>query len=61
MKHPIKGLPADVEWPEAVDPEDWRRMPDPDGDSEEDDEDTPTPQYVIDILGFDPAEFNEGF
>lgn len=45
-------------WSEGVDPSDWRNLPDEDGDDDalDRDESLPTPQYVIDVLGFDPDE-----
>lgn len=49
---------ADISWPEGVNPEDWRNLPDVDGDDEslDNDESLPCPQYVEDILGFDPDD-----
>lgn len=52
----IEGLNSVVSWPDHVPVTDWRKQPDPDPDDEGNDEDIPTPQYVIDILGFDPDE-----
>lgn len=45
-------------WVEGVDPTDWRNLPDEDGDDDalDRDESLPTPQYVIDVLGFDPDD-----
>ena len=45
-------------WVEGVDPADWRNLPDEDGDDDalDRDESLPTPQYVIDVLGFDPDD-----
>lgn len=49
---------ADISWPEGVNPEDWRNLPDVDGDDEslDNDESLPCPQYVEDILGFNPDD-----
>ena len=49
---------ADISWVDGVDPEDWRNLPDIDGDDEslDNDESLPCPQYVEDILGFDPDD-----
>jgi hypothetical protein len=43
-----------AEFPE--DPSNWRDQPDPDGDEDTEDEETETPEYVKEILGFDPKE-----
>ena len=43
----------------AIDPMDWRNLPDPEEENEEateDDVETPAPQFVIDLLGFDPYD-----
>ena len=56
---PVYDLDSDVEW-DGVDPADWRNLPDEDGD-EDDDVEEPTPEYVEEVLGFDPDElFAEG-
>lgn len=57
---PAYDLPIDVGWPEELESKDWRELPDLDDDEYENDEDSPTPQHVIDILGFDPDELDEG-
>ncbi len=47
-----------IDWGNT-DPANWRNLPDPEEENEEDienDVDVPTPQYVIDMLGFDPDE-----
>ena len=53
---------SDISWPEGVDPENWRNLPDVDGDDEslDNDEPLPCPQYVKDILGFDPDDEDWG-
>jgi hypothetical protein len=44
-----------ISWPEGIDPTDWRNIDvDLDEDDADDDVEKPTPQYVVDILGFDP-------
>lgn len=47
-------------WEKGVDPNDWRNQPDPDGEQDDlldmDDEDLPAPNYVVELLGFDPDE-----
>lgn len=49
-----------VSWIDGVDPEDWRDEADDEDQYEDaldlDDEDVPTPQYIIDILGFNPDD-----
>lgn len=58
MKYQHPDLPLDMEWPDSINPSKWRRLPDPDPEPDDDDEDRATAQYVIDILGFDPKEFD---
>ena len=54
--HPIYDLPAEASWEGGIDPRDWRNLPEPEGDEYDDDEDMPAPQWLIDVLGFDPDE-----
>lgn len=58
MKFSIKGVPADVEFPDDVDPRQWRSMPDPDGAAgdADDDADRPCSDGVVAALGFDPDD-----
>lgn len=51
---PVHGLPVDAEW-DGVDSKDWRDLPDADGELEND-EDAPAPEYVVEVLGFDPDD-----
>ena len=40
---------------EGIDPTKWRDHPEPPGmDDDNDDVEGPTPQFLLDILGFDP-------
>ena len=52
-------MASNLSFPKSASPNNWRNLPDDKGnerDLENDPTDLPTPQYVIDMIGFDPDD-----